>query len=110
MREDQYKKDFMERLAPQTAKWFPNRNFLFLHDSAAFRKAKSLININTLDWPRNPLDLNSIENVWAVIKTDVAKEKVVSNKTKLIIKACHNIPRPQQVGILKTAKFGNTKY
>ncbi|CAK1590973.1 unnamed protein product [Parnassius mnemosyne] len=34
MRQDQYIKVLSEKLIPQTSEWFPNKDFLFMHDSA----------------------------------------------------------------------------
>ena len=56
-------------------------NFMSIHgcttfqqDSALCHKAKSVMkwfqikNVRVLKWPGNPFDLNSIENLWTLIK------------------------------------------
>ena len=46
-----------------------------------------------MDWPGYSPDLNPIANVWAALKKEICKEKIITNKRDLIeniIKACHN--------------------
>ncbi|GFV31211.1 putative transposase like protein [Trichonephila clavipes] len=40
-------------------------------------------NIPLLDWPGNSPDMNSIENIWELMKREVAKD-VITNKTQLL--------------------------
>ncbi|CAG4982348.1 unnamed protein product [Parnassius apollo] len=42
MGQDQYIKVLSEKLIPQTSEWFPNKDFLFMHDSAPCHKAKKV--------------------------------------------------------------------
>ena len=47
-----------------------------------------------MDWPGNSPDLNPIENVWAALKKEICKDKIITNKNLIenIIKAWHNTP------------------
>jgi hypothetical protein len=131
MRQDQYRKVLETRLKPQVHQWFPNNDFVFMHDSAPCHKAKSITkylqdqNIKVLDWPGNSPDMNPIENVWRALKKEISKEKVITNKQELIekiIKAWHNTPSleeitrkcilsmPRRLEAVISAKGGFTKY
>ena len=46
-------------------------------------------NIPLLDWPGNSPDLNSIENVWKLLKKEIAKQ-YVTNKVDLIEKIIYH--------------------
>ena len=131
MRQDQYKKVLQRRLIPQLKEWFPRRQkYIFMHDSAPCHKAKSitkyLLNkkIPVLDWPGNSPDMNPIENIWAILKKEMAKD-MITTKSELIEKlkeVWHNNPRiaeniktsissmPRRLGALIKAKGGTTKY
>ncbi|GFV82785.1 putative transposase like protein [Trichonephila clavipes] len=55
-------------------------------------------NIPLLDWPGNSPDMNTIENVWELMKREVAKD-VITNKTQLlerIIYASNHHPQMQE--------------
>lgn len=106
MRQDQYLRVLETRLLPQMAQWFPDGNCIFMQDSAPCHKAKKVMkflkdhNITLLDWPGNSPDLNPIENVWAALKKEISKEKVITNKIELIeniIKAWHNTPALEEI-------------
>ena len=46
-----------------------------------------------MDWPGISPDLNPIENLWAALKKEICKDKIITNKRDLIennIKAWHN--------------------
>ncbi|GFV94913.1 transposable element Tcb2 transposase [Trichonephila clavipes] len=81
-------------------------------------------NIPLLDWPGNSPDMNPIENIWELMKREVAKD-VITNKTQLlerIIHVCNNHPQmqetvqscidsmPLRIEALIAAKGGSTKY
>ncbi|GFW89357.1 putative transposase like protein [Trichonephila clavipes] len=81
-------------------------------------------NIPLLDWPGNSPDMNPIENIWELMKREVAKD-VITNKTQLlerIIHVCNHHPQmqetvqscidsmPRKIEALIAAKGGSTKY
>ncbi|GFX37755.1 transposable element Tcb2 transposase [Trichonephila clavipes] len=81
-------------------------------------------NIPLLDWPGNSPDMNTIENIWELMKREVAKD-VITNKTQLlgrIIHVCNHHPQmqetvqscidsmPRRIEALIEAKGGSTKY
>ncbi|GFW32314.1 transposable element Tcb2 transposase [Trichonephila clavipes] len=95
MREDQYKDALQNRLIPQLEEWFPNGEpYVFMQDGAPCHTARSIKalfaeqNIPLLDWPGNSPDRNSIENVWELMKIEVAKI-VITNKTQLLERIIH---------------------
>ncbi len=90
MRQDQYRKVLESRLIPQIERWFGNaEEFTFMHDGAPCHTAKSVKtylqgkNIPVLAWPGNSPDMNPIENIWAILKRRMAKERV-TNRVDLI--------------------------
>ncbi|GFX91300.1 transposable element Tcb2 transposase [Trichonephila clavipes] len=81
-------------------------------------------NIPLLDWPGNSPDMNPIENIWELMKREVAKD-VITNKTQLLERIIHvwnNHPQmqetvqscidsmPRRFEALIAAKGGSTKY
>lgn len=89
MNQYQYKKVLEQRLIPQIKDWFPNGDFIFMHDGAPCHTAKSVTkfleekNIKTLPWPGNSPDMNPIENLWAIVKKKLKKYNI-TNKNDLI--------------------------
>ena len=53
---------------------------VFMHDGASCHREKSVKNflqeknVDILDWPENSLDLNPVENLWHVMKNEVADQ------------------------------------
>lgn len=131
MRQDQYKDVLQNRLIPQLKEWFPNGEpFIFMQDGAPCHTARSVKaflvqqSIPLLDWPGNSPDMNPIENVWELMKREVAKV-VITNKTQLLEKIIHvwnHHPQIQKtvqscidsilrrIKALIAAKGGSTKY
>jgi transposase len=74
-----------EHFVPTARKVFGD-NFIFAQDNAPCHKSKVAIeyfrenHIELLPWPAGSPDLNPIENLWGILKTNVAKR---FPKTKL---------------------------
>ncbi|GFX16655.1 transposable element Tcb2 transposase [Trichonephila clavipes] len=131
MRQDQYKDVLQNRLIPQLEEWFPNgESYIFMQNGAPCHTARSIKailseqNIPLLDWPGNRPDMNTIENVWELMKREVAKN-VITNKTQLLERIIHvwnHHPQMQEtlhscidvkqrrIEAFIAAKFGTTKY
>lgn len=131
MKQDQYREVIRTRLIPQLQEWFPNgESFVFMQDGAPCHTARSVKtflqqnNIPLLCWPGNSPDMNPIENVWELVKRELAKE-AITTKTRLIekiifvwnhhprmqetVQACIN-SMPRRINALIAAKGGSTKY
>ena len=53
-----------------------------------------------MDWPGNSPDLNQAENIWAALKKEICKDKIITYKRDLIeniIKEWHNTPALQEI-------------
>ncbi|GFV40664.1 transposable element Tcb2 transposase [Trichonephila clavipes] len=130
MRQDQYKDVSQNRLIPQLEEWFPNGEaYIFMQDGIPCHTARSIKtfleeqNIPLLDWLGNSPDMNTIEDVWELMKREVAKD-VITNKTQILERIIHmwnhhpqmqetvqscidNMPR--RIEALKAAKGFTTK-
>ncbi|GFW66034.1 transposable element Tcb1 transposase [Trichonephila clavipes] len=131
MQQDQYKDVLQNRLILQLEEWFPNgESYIFMQDGAPCHTALSIKaflaeqNILLLDWPGNSPDMNTIENVWELMKREVAKD-VITNKMQLLERIIHMWNHPPQmqetiqscidsmlrrIEALIAAKGGTTKY
>ncbi|GFV80652.1 transposable element Tcb2 transposase [Trichonephila clavipes] len=131
MRQDQYKDVLQNRLIPQLEEWFSKREpYIFMQDGAPCHTARSIKaflaeqNIPLLDWPGNSPDMNTTENVWELMKREVAKD-VITNKTLLLERIIHVwnhhpqmqetvqsciVSMPRRIKALIAAKGGPTKY
>ncbi|GFX76726.1 transposable element Tcb2 transposase [Trichonephila clavipes] len=131
MRQDQYKDVLQNRLIPQLEEWFPNgESYIFMQGGAPCHTDRSIKaflaeqNILLLDLPGNSPDMNTIENIWELMKREVAKD-VITNKTQLLEKIIHvwNHPpqildtvqscidsMPRRIEALIAAEGGTTKY
>lgn len=130
MRQDQYIAVLDTKMLPQVHEWYPDGDFLFMHDSAPCHKAKKVTKflqdkqIRVLEWPGNSPDLNPIENLWELLKREISRENI-TNKRQLIerlievwhrndtitqncLKCIQSMPRRIQAVI--AAKGGVTKY
>ena len=136
MRQQQYKCVLEQRLLPQLREWAQKKgftgtgDFIFMHDGAPCHKGREVTRfledhgIEVLPWPGNSPDMNPIENLWAILKSEM-KKKTITNKQQLIEElisawarnACmtehckdlvHSMPK--RVQSLKMAKGSFTKY
>ncbi|GFX88955.1 transposable element Tcb2 transposase [Trichonephila clavipes] len=119
------------RLILQLEEWFPNgKPYIFMQDGAPCHTARSIKaflaeqHIPLLDWLGNSPDMSPIENIWELMKREVAKD-VITNKTQLLERIIHvwnHHPQmhetvqscidsmPRRIEALIAAKGGPTKY
>ena len=131
MKQDQYRQVLKNRLLPQVRDWFPNgESYVFMQDSAPCHTAhfiKAFLhenNVPILSWPGNSPDMNPIENVWELVKREMAKD-MITTKHKLIeklIQVWNHNPKlqetvqecinsmPRRIKALIAVKGGMTKY
>ncbi len=46
-----------------------------VHTAKSTKSTKSCLNVGVLDWPANSLDLNPIENLWAIVKRKMRNKR-----------------------------------
>ena len=136
MRQDQYITVLRNKLIPQLRARAHEQGsqgiggFIFMHDGAPCHRGRRVTEfledqgIETLPWPGNSPDMNPIENLWAILKKDMKKEKITT-KTDLISalirswhrnvdinNSCRNLVHsmPDRVKALKTARGWFTEY
>ena len=130
MKQDKCKQMLMDRLFPQVRDWFPNEeSFVFMQDGPPCHTARSLKaflheqNKPQLFWLGNLTDMNPIENVYELVKREMAND--ITSKQQLIVKLikvwCHNSKMqerveecinsmPRRIKALIDAKGRTTKY
>ena len=121
----------MDRLLPQVRDWFPNgESFIFMQDGTPCHTARSVKaflheqNKPLLSWLGNLPDMNSIENVWELVKREMEKNMITSkpqliaklievwnynSKLQETVQECIN-SMPRHIKALIDAKGGTTKY
>lgn len=131
MKQDQYKDVLQDWLLPQIREWFPNGEpYTFMQDGAPCHTARSVKtflkneDIPLLPWPGNSPDMNPIENVWKLVKREVAKD-MITTKAQLIARIIyvwnHHLglqdavqncisSMPKRIKALIAAKGGITQY
>lgn len=130
MRQDQYKKVLERRLLTQVRDWYPDGEFIFMHDGAPCHQAKSIKDylmgqeISVLPWPGNSPDMNPIENLWAIVKRKLRKTKITTkhqlietlirvwHRDEEIKTTCQNLIKsmPDRIKMLIKNKGYHTKY
>ncbi|GFU64141.1 uncharacterized protein TNCV_3745091 [Trichonephila clavipes] len=95
MRQEQYKDVVQNCSIPQLEVWFPNGEpCIFMQDGAPCHTARFIKavlaeqNIPLLDCLGNSPDMRTIENVWELMKREVAKD-MITNKTQLLERIIH---------------------
>jgi len=92
MNSQQYLQVLRNELRPQLRRWYrKTEGFQFMHDGAPCHRASAIKTyletekISVLDWPGNSPDMNPIENVWKVMKDQLALQEVTT-KAEMIAK------------------------
>ena len=131
MNADKYIDVLKDKLIPSLPVWYSRREkFIYMHDGAPPHKAiktKAFLEkekVPLLDWPGNSPDFNPIENVWKVLKDEVAKLRPKSKPEliKCIREIWQNCPKiketaekaiesmPKRLKLALKAKGYQTKY
>ena len=128
MDQNQYKTVLQDIMIPSASRLFGRRKFLFQQDNAPCHKARSVMDfltkkkVDIMDWPPQSPDFNPIENLWDILKRQVAQSKPsgVNDLWEKLQETWNNItlaqidrlmqsmPRRMQQAI--TARGGCTKY
>jgi len=84
-----YSEVLLRRMLPQVWEWFPDGNYIFMHDKAPCHTARCVselfaeYGVEVLPWPGNSPDLNPIENVWANIKLRLREAPEITSEAQL---------------------------
>ena len=59
-----------------------------------------------INWPFNSPDLNLIENLWSIVKSNVEKKmpKNISNLRQHMVKEWNDIPQSVLIGLIRSMK------
>ncbi len=118
--------DILEHfMLPSADQLFKDADLTFQQDLAPAHTAKSWLNdhgIGVLDWPANSPDLNSIENLWRIVKrkmrnkrpknADELKATVKETWASIPTQQYHELitSMPRQIEAVIQAKGAPTKY
>jgi len=104
MKQDQYITLLKNRLIPQVKEWFPNdEDFVFMQYEAPCHTAKRVKEFSSpekhqaLATTRNSPDLNPTENIWELVKREIAKETITTKRRLIeLIQVWYHNPRIQK--------------
>ncbi len=115
-------------MLPSADKLYGDADFIFQQDLAADHTAKSTKSwfnnhgVTVLDWPANSPDLNTIENLWGIVKrkmrdtrpnnADDLKAAIKATWAFITLEQCHRLIAfmPRRIDAVIHAKGGPTKY
>ncbi len=113
-------------MLPSADKLYEDADFIFQQDLAPAHTAKGTKNwfndhgVTVLDWPANSPNLNSIENLWGIVKRKMRDTRPNNaDDLKAVIKAtwasitpeqCHRLTLPRRIDAVIHAKGDSTKY
>ncbi len=115
-------------MLPSADQLFKDADFIFQQDLAPAHTAKSIKSwlndhgVGVLDWPANSPDLNSIENLWGIVKkkiwnkrpknADELKAAVKESWASIPPQQCHKLitSMPRRIEAVIKAKGAPTKY
>ena len=127
---DTYLKVLQHRVLPQMRDWQPAGITTFMHDKAPCHTARICTqfirenNIQLLDWPGNSPDLNPIENLFGILKKQLAGE-TITTRNAMIARVIHLWNRevrtvdyirqlidsmPHRIQCVIRARGGHTRY
>ncbi len=123
-----YQESLEHFMLPSADKLYRDANFIFQQDLApahTAKGAKSWFNdhgVTVLDWPANLPDLNSIDNLWSIVKrrmrdtrsnnADDLKAAIKATWASIPPEQCHRLIAfmPRRIDAVIHAKGGPTKY
>ena len=128
MNSEKYLDVLTKKVIPEMAKKFPEGSGIFQQDLApchTSRKVKNFTNLNNisvLNWPGNSPDLNSIENLWSIIKLCLRKSTTMLKLIEAILDCWYRDTQiqenckkliylmPKRVKSVLTSRGGHIRY
>jgi len=129
MNSEQYQRVLENHLCPSLRQWFRRTGYMFMQDGAPCHRSAKITNylkknrIPLLSWPGNSPDMNPIENLWRIMKSELEKCTITTKdqlkkkieevwRSERIQTLCRTLVRsmPDRLAALKAAKGLHTKY